>query len=212
MRLTLKPYGEKAILACRLNDAERETLSAVLQVSRPEHCLEYVQGFDSVLFIFKQSVSITELSSWLAGIDSAEQAFKEDVVHDVPVVYDGPDLEQVARRVRLSVQEVVELHSTPIYTVRMIGFTPGFPYLEGLDARLHLPRQDSPRTRIEPGTVAIGGSHAGIYSVASPGGWHLLGRTDFALFHPQAAAVPNPSAREIFTLSTGDRLKFIPAS
>jgi len=90
-----------------------------------------------------------------------------------------------------------------------MGFAPGFPYLDGLDERLHLKRKASPRDRIEPGSVAIGGSHAGIYSVASPGGWHLLGRTDFPLFQPEKARGTLSDAREVFALAAGDTVKFL---
>jgi len=92
----------------------------------------------------------------------------------------------------------------------MIGFTPGFPYLEGLDEALHLPRRASPRPRIEAGAVAIGGPHAGIYSVASPGGWHLLGRTPERLFDPPSAQGSAPEPRQVFRFAPGDRLRFQP--
>jgi biotin-dependent carboxylase-like uncharacterized protein len=124
------------------------------------------------------------------------------------VIYDGPDLKRVAEETGLGVDEVVRIHTAPTYTVRMSGFTPGFPYLDGLDKQLHLPRRNLPRKRIKPGSVAIGGPHAGIYSVGSPGGWHLLGRTELPLFNPSAAKPETPDPREVFRFSPGDRLRF----
>jgi KipI family sensor histidine kinase inhibitor len=94
----------------------------------------------------------------------------------------------------------------------MMGFSPGFPYLDGLDPKLHLDRRPSPRNHIAPGSVAIGGSHAGIYSVASPGGWHLLGNTKWPLFDLEAAKLANPNPTTVFALSVGDRVHFQPLS
>jgi KipI family sensor histidine kinase inhibitor len=171
--------------------------------------VEYIEGYDTVLFICKNPEGTSELKDWLKGVSKvkADESSKRRI-HEIPVVYDGPDLEEVARRVGLTAEEVIEIHSASVYTVRMMGFSPGFPYLDGLDERLHLPRKDSPRNRIEPGAVAIGGSHAGIYSVASPGGWHLLGRTNVKFFDASAAKGHAPDRAEVFLLSPGDELRF----
>ena len=126
----------------------------------------------------------------------------------VPVIYDGPDLGSVAKRLGWTIAALIEAHRSPTYTVRMNGFAPGFPYLDGLDPRLHLPRRENPRTRIAPGSVAIGGPHAGIYPIASPGGWHLLGRTEFPLFEPEAAQGSEADPRKVFPLQTGDTVRF----
>lgn len=104
---------------------------------------------------------------------------------EIPVCYDGdcaPDLAEVARRLQLSQDEVVQRHSVASYRVAMLGFSPGFPYLLGLDPRLQLPRRDTPRTRVPAGSVAIGGAQSGIYPRELPGGWHLMGRTPLNLF------------------------------
>ncbi len=113
--------------------------------------------------------------------------------HRFPVVYDGEDLDRVARFAGLPVDEVVRIHSSGRYTVAMIGFQPHYPYLIGLDERLATPRLDRPRTRIPAGTVAIGGAQTGIYPSPSPGGWNLIGRTRTDLL---------PS------LKPGDRVRF----
>ena len=124
---------------------------------------------------------------------------------EIPVVYggeDGPDLEEVARATGLSVDAVVAAHAGAAYAVRFIGFSPGFPYLAGLPERLHTPRRKAPRGSVPAGSVAIAGQQAGIYPVRSPGGWNIIGRTDFVLFDPMLEAGA--------TLSAGDRVRFRP--
>lgn len=118
----------------------------------------------------------------------------------IPVRYDGPDLEAVADATGKSVEEVIELHSGVTYHVYMMGFAPGFAYLGDLDPALHLPRHASPRTRVPRGSVGIAGAQTAVYPVETPGGWHLIGTTDLALFDAQR----DPPAR----LHSGDRVRF----
>ena len=101
---------------------------------------------------------------------------------EVPVVYDGPDLDAVAAATGLDVDEVVAVHSGTPYEVAFLGFSPGFAYLRGLPAALHLPRRATPRTRVEAGSVAIAAAWSAVYPTASPGGWHLLGHTALRLW------------------------------
>jgi len=115
----------------------------------------------------------------------------------------GPDLAAVARATNLREDEVVALHAGAVYEVRFVGFSPGFPYLAGLPERLHTPRRDAPRRSVPAGSVAIAGAQAGIYPFGSPGGWNVIGRTEFILFDP---------AREAgATLAPGDRIRFLAA-
>jgi KipI family sensor histidine kinase inhibitor len=113
-------------------------------------------------------------------------------VHEVTVDY---QVAAFAQQVNLSEQQVIDLHSAPEYLIYFLGFLPGFPYLGGLDARLRLPRLAQPRQNIAAGAVAIGGSQTGIYPQSSPGGWHVIGQTDFKMWPTQFTA--------------GDRIKFI---
>lgn len=99
-------------------------------------------------------------------------------LHDLPVVYQGEDLERVAGLTGLTIRQVINLHKKPKYIVAMIGFLPYYPYLIGLDPKLTTPRLASPRARIPDGSVAIGGAQTGIYPTQSPGGWNLIGTTD----------------------------------
>ncbi|MBI5441718.1 MAG: 5-oxoprolinase subunit PxpB [Deltaproteobacteria bacterium] len=126
-------------------------------------------------------------------------------VIELPVCYHpslAPDLAGVARLRGLTVEEAVAFHAAPVYRVYMLGFTPGFLFLGGLDPRLHTPRLPEPRKRVEPGSVGIAGAQTGAYAIASPGGWRLIGRTPVRLFDP---------AREPPVVATpGMGVRFVP--
>lgn len=204
-------YGECGILIQGLSDGARAAVEIAVQTAPPAGFLEWVHGYENMLLIFRAPEFVDAGDRWVKSLaEPAEHARAQGRLVQVPVRYDGTDLAEVARLTHLSEAEVVAIHSAPEYRVRMMGFAPGFPYLDGLDPRLHLARRASPRNHIAPGTVAIGGGHAGIYSVASPGGWHLLGQTDLPLFRPELAKLAKPASEAVFALAPGDRVKFIP--
>ncbi len=123
---------------------------------------------------------------------------------EVPVRYGGalgPDLESVASQLDLGVEDVIRIHSEKTYTVYMMGFTPGYPYMGKLDDVLSMPRLETPRTHVPAGTVAIAGSQTGIYSIESPGGWNLIGWTPLKLFDPKSETP--------FLFAPGDEVKFV---
>jgi KipI family sensor histidine kinase inhibitor len=126
------------------------------------------------------------------------QAVGRDAV-EIPVVYDGEDLDEVARLTGLAPGQVVARHREADYRVAFCGFAPGFAYLTGLPAELHVPRLDTPRTSVPAGAVAIAGDYAAVYPRSSPGGWRLLGRTDMPLWDlardPPALLVPGTRVR-----------------
>jgi KipI family sensor histidine kinase inhibitor len=183
-------------------------LLAALDHSPPQDLAETVPGFQTLLFLFSRPTPLAVLETWWRGQAPFAPAEESGTLTTIPVCYDGPDLEPLTKKLGLSKEAIIRMHAAPIYTVRLLGFSPGFPYLAPLDSRLHVPRKATPRAHIEPGSVAIGGSHTGIYSVASPGGWHLLGRTALTLFHPEAARANAPDPRKLFLLQPGDRVKF----
>lgn len=124
----------------------------------------------------------------------------------IPVCYGGtygPDLPFVAAHSGLSEEEVVRRHSSSSYLVYMLGFLPGFAYLGGMDETIACPRLEAPRTRIPAGAVGIAGGQTGIYPLASPGGWQLIGRTPLRMFRMEGE-------KGVFTLSSGDRVRFVP--
>jgi len=143
-------------------------------------------------------------------VEDAIKAGVEPSVPDTPVIHIpvcygdeyGPDLDELAAYHQMPVAEVIELHRRPVYTVYMIGFTPGFPYLGGLDARLVTPRKKEPRGRVPAGSVGIADRQTGIYSTDSPGGWQIIGRTPVKLF--------DLTRTEPFLLKAGDRVRFTP--
>jgi KipI family sensor histidine kinase inhibitor len=127
--------------------------------------------------------ALEHVPSPAASIDDAESRIVE-----IPVCYGGmhgPDLDALAAHAGMSPEEVVARHEADIYTVAMLGFAPGFPYLLGLDSALHMARRATPRTRVPAGSVAIGGAQTGIYPRELPGGWNLIGRTPLELFDPR---------------------------
>ena len=135
----------------------------------------------------------------------AEDVAGREVV--IPVHYGGAggqDLEDVARHCALTPQQVISLHTQVSYRVYCLGFQPGFAYLGGLDERLHTPRRATPRLSIPAGSVAIGGAQTGIYPLATPGGWHIIGHTALRLFDPTAL----PAA----LLQPGDTVRFVAES
>ena len=130
---------------------------------------------------------------------------KKGRIITIPVHYGGPfgpDLPEVAEYHGMTPAEVIALHSAVTYRVYMIGFSPGFPFLGGLDPRLHTPRKKSPREKVLAGSVGIANQQTGIYSLDSPGGWRLIGRTPVKLF--------DLSKEEPLILGAGDRVLFQP--
>ncbi|HEX9893341.1 MAG TPA: 5-oxoprolinase subunit PxpB [Gemmatimonadales bacterium] len=114
--------------------------------------------------------------------DAADAPGREWII---PVRYDGPDLAEVATRLGLGIEDVVRRHQQRAYRVFLLGFVPGFAFLGELDPALVLPRRAAPRRKVPAGSVAIAGVQTGVYPIDTPGGWHLIGRTDLALFDPR---------------------------
>ena len=207
--MTLKPLGDAAWLvefpglAGEAVLARVAGLMAALERDRADGVLDIVPSFASVAVHFNK-VDGRSIREWISSAKYPDE-LREGEEKMIPVRYggeDGPDLMEVAAELGLSVDEVISLHSGAAYRVAAVGFSPGFPYLSGLPERLHLPRRTTPRLKVSSGSVAIAAGQAGIYPFASPGGWHLLGRTDVTLFDIHAA-------RPSFLLP-GDRVRFCP--
>lgn len=126
-------------------------------------------------------------------------------VIEIPTLYGGeygPDISNVAKHNDLDVKDVIRIHSSKEYLIYMLGFTPGFPYLGGMDERIATPRLTVPRTKIGGGSVGIAGSQTGIYPIDSPGGWQLIGKTPLNLYEED---------REVpILLNAGNYIKFVP--
>lgn len=177
--LRVLTYGEAALLA-ELDDTAavpgtRDAIAALDGVT------EAIAGAATVLAVV-DPVALDRVRAALTRLEPTTIARADRDPVEVPVVYDGADLGDVATETGLSVEEVVARHAAGTYIVRFCGFAPGFAYLDGLDARLHVARRGEPRTAVPAGSVAIAGEFTGVYPRPSPGGWRLLGHTDAALW------------------------------
>lgn len=180
---------------------ERENIPGILE-SVPTYCaltVHYDPG------IVRCDALKAQLRHLLSKVDLG--SFPPSRVLEIPVLYGGeagPDLPFVAQQSGLSTEEVIRRHSAPDYWVYMLGFTPGFPYLGGMDPALETPRLETPRVRIPGGSVGIAGKQTGVYPIDSPGGWQLIGQTPVRLY--------DPSRAEPILVHAGEYLKFCPIS
>ncbi|SMB98279.1 Allophanate hydrolase subunit 1 [Hymenobacter roseosalivarius DSM 11622] len=150
---------------------------------------------------------MTEIMEQMLAQAQTPAAESAPTVVEIPVCYGGqfgPDLEEVARNAGLSAADVIRLHGHGEYVVAMVGFAPGFPYLAGLNEQLAAPRKAQPRPRVPAGSVGIAGRQTGIYSISSPGGWQLIGRTPRRIFRPEHT-IPS-------LLRAGDQVRFVSVS
>jgi KipI family sensor histidine kinase inhibitor len=185
---------------------EVQRLTSALAAAGIEGVVELVPAYRSILVVYNPlRVAHGRLRQTVQSmhreLDDISLPASKD--HVIPVVYGGeygPDLDWVADYHGLEPAEVIRLHTQPLYRVYMIGFTPGYPYLGEVPERLVTPRRETPRTRVPKGSVGIAQRQTGIYPVASPGGWQIIGRTPVGLFDPTA----EPPAR----FEMGDRVRF----
>ena len=158
---------------------EREAILGIEEMI-PTYCSLLIQ-YDPLELRYGQLRD--KLEALVGQLDTVEMPPKQVV--EIPVAYGGefgPDLAEVASCHNMTEAEVIQLHSAPEYTIYMLGFVAGFPYLGGMDKSLATPRKASPRLKIAAGSVGIAGEQTGIYSVESPGGWQIIGRTPLKLY------------------------------
>lgn len=192
--MRLLPYGPRAVLA------EFDTLGEVISTAsawRAAHLpgvVDIVPAARTVLVVHDGRFDTTSLFAAVALVEPDERRHIT-----IDVLYNGADLAAVAAAAGLTTAGVVELHSSAVYTVAFCGFMPGFAYLVGLPAALHLPRRATPRTRVPVGSVAVAAEFTGVYPRESPGGWHLLGTADAVLWDdaatPPALLAPGTTVR-----------------
>ncbi|TMF69139.1 MAG: 5-oxoprolinase subunit PxpB [Chloroflexi bacterium] len=206
VRVHIHPLGDTALIAelgTRLDSALNTraiALAAALKKRRDVH--QAVVGAVSVTVSFDPDlISHDALGAAIRRLATKRPPIEEPGrLHRIPVVYDGPDLNQVASSLGVTPRQVIELHGRPIYRAFLIGFVPGWAYLGPVPDELVLPRRPVPRTLVPAGSVAIAGRQTGIYPLATPGGWHLIGRTSVRLF------LPDSDPPSLFR--AGDRVKF----
>lgn len=197
-------FGDRVEAA--VNEAVHAFAASVLR-RPPDGLLDVVPAFTTVALHVRPGTDARSLARHIAALLEAGPAGDALVARrvEIPVCYGGeagPDLDEVAAACGMSAADVIECHAASAHWVCMLGFAPGFPYMAGLDARLQMPRRATPRVRIAPGTVAIARDQSCVYTLETPGGWNLIGRTPVALFTPHEAS---PTL-----LRPGDRVRFVP--
>ena len=209
---TIVPLGDSVLLVQLGEELDItvnrrvHTLAALINISPLDGMIETVPAY-TTLSIHYDPLLLTfdEIREWVR-----EKLKKMEDINpgtprrfEVPVQYGGEygvDLKSVAEYHGLQVEDVIRIHSERTYTIYMMGFTPGFPYMGKLDDAIITPRLETPRTRVPAGTVAIAGSQTGIYPIDSPGGWRLIGHTSLRLF--------DPVSESPFLFSPGDEIRF----
>jgi inhibitor of KinA len=224
--MKFEALGDTAVVATLGSGIDAKTLAAVRSLAASvsaagrEGIVDVVPAYATVTVFYEPSRFAAEAQAFDAVCEfvaacakrkSAARASPARRV-EIPVCYGGeygPDLGEVARHSKLAERDVILLHSNAEYLVHAIGFTPGFPYLGGLPKALRVPRRDTPRASVPPGSVAIGGSQTGVYPVESPGGWQVIGRTPLSLFRAERepAALLRPGDLVRFRVLTASEFK-----
>ena len=182
-------------------------LAALIDASSLDGIVGAVPAYATLLIHYDPLIlTYSQINKWTrAKLDQAQDATSRNPRRiEVPVRYGGEygiDLEYVAELHHLFVDDVIRIHSEKTYTIYMMGFTPGFPYMGRLDDAIVTPRLETPRTRVEAGTVAIAGSQTGIYPIESPGGWRLIGHTSLKPFDPKSESP--------FLFAPGEKVRFV---
>jgi KipI family sensor histidine kinase inhibitor len=211
--LSIRPFGVHAMLIEWPNEVKEAILEDILQFNNylKSNCLnvekwEIVPAYNSLTLILREKpIDFNKLKKrlgeWYAARGDAEARTK--YLWRLPVCYDlefGIDLEEVAKKLSLSVEEIIQKHTNHVYTVFGIGFLPGFMYLGGLPEMLEVPRKSTPRLNVEKGAVGMAGKQTGIYPQESPGGWNIIGNCSVPMF--------NPKSEDPCFVSVGDKVQF----
>lgn len=213
-RTQFVPMGDRAVvvhLGDRIDDAtfdRVQVLSQQLEQTSIPGVEEHVPAYTTVTIYYDPlGTTVADIRAAVTRLlrkrSKASLAIARTV--EIPVCYGGefgPDLDHVASHNQLAADEVIAIHSGGTYRVHMLGFAPGFPYLGGMSERIATPRRDTPRLQVPAGSVGIAGEQTGIYSLETPGGWQIIGRTPRALFRP---AEDPPTL-----LAPGDLVRFRP--
>lgn len=194
MTYTFLQNGDTAVTVQFKNEISKEvnanvtSLSDMIENNRINGVIELIPAFASLTVIYDPTViSSKKLQRKIKKLISSsyKNGSDEKTVYKIPVCYDdcfALDMNNVTKHTGLSREEIVSLHTGTDYLIYMLGFLPGFAYLGGMDSRLNTPRLSTPRTEIFEGAVGIGGEQTGIYPVASPGGWQLIGKTPVKVY------------------------------
>ena len=213
--ITYKPFGDRAILIEWQPKIDENILKDMIQFkakikAQVDGVVDVILAYHSITILYKSIIydffeKVNDLKTiYLQKVKELE--FKSNV-WEIPVCYDlefGLDLEEISKKKQLKIDDIIELHTKPLYTVFFIGFLPGFPYLSGLNQQLFFDRKANPRLKVEKGSVAIGGQQTGVYPVSSSGGWNIIGKTPISFF--------NINNSQPTFLKSGDKIKFVSIS
>ncbi|MFC5602057.1 5-oxoprolinase subunit PxpB [Sporosarcina koreensis] len=217
MQYTLSPLGDQAVVievGKEINASSERRVKAIvsrLEAEPPSWMIEYIPAYTTVTLIYSIQSFLEEDSPYEAVCERIRELLKnveeaktmQQKVVKIPVLYGGeygPDLDFVAAHNGLTPSEVIAIHTSGDYTVHMIGFAPGFPFIGGMSEQIGAPRRKTPRLKIPARSVGIAGVQTGVYPIETPGGWQLIGRTPLELFLPNE----NPPS----LLSAGDKIRF----
>ena len=198
--MKLRRAGPEGLLVELASLDEVLRLAAELRRRAPAGVSEIVPAARTVLLM---GTGLDALAAQLPGWELPPVVAQAQAPIEIPVTYDGADLGEVMALTGVARDELIELHGGTVLTAAFCGFAPGFAYLTGLPARLHVARRATPRTRVEAGAVGLAGEFTGVYPRASPGGWQVIGHTRLALWD----AARDPPA----LLAPGARVRFVPA-
>ncbi|WP_223702997.1 5-oxoprolinase subunit PxpB [Sutcliffiella deserti] len=207
MNYIVQPLGDQAV-RMEMEDSSPpiRSICAFLTSHPLKGVVDIVGGLSSVTIFYEYpATNFYSLKEHLAALlenfpEDNVAAFTNTRTVYLPTLYDGPDLSQLSSTHNMTEETIIRLHTGGTYEVTMLGFLPGFPYLTGLPESLETPRLSTPRGKVEAGSVGIGGNQTGVYPIASPGGWNLIGRTPIPLF--------SPGEKEPFLLQAGDTVRF----
>lgn len=211
--LSIRPFGVHAILVEWPNEVQEAILEDILQFTSylELNCLnvtkwEIVPAYNSVTLILREKpIDFDKLKQRLGRWYQESQIVqaRQRYLWRLPVCYDlefGIDLIEVSEQLQMSVAEVIEAHTSNVYTVYGIGFLPGFMYLGGLPSQLEVPRKSTPRLKVQKGAVGLASKQTGIYPQESPGGWNIIGNCPVSMF--------NPKSNDPCFVSVGDKVQF----
>ena len=216
MKHSFLQNGDTAITVCFENEISKEvngfvtSFTCAVEQKGIKGVIELIPAFNSVTVLYDSTVTSAgtlkiKLERIIKKLGNSQQS--SAVLYKIPVCYEeefSPDMKNVEAHTGLSREEIIKIHSSTDYLIYMLGFLPGFAYLGEMDKRLATPRLDSPRVEINRGAVGIGGEQTGIYPVASPGGWQLIGRTPVLVYDRERE---NP-----ILYKSGDYIRFVPIS
>lgn len=214
MHMDYSRYGEDGVRVLFGNTIDLETNREIrkfylfLKSLHRQDIIDIIPSFKSCLIHFNNR--LTSYDDFIAFLKQKTKSISsvqipEPKSHEIPVHYGGeygPDMEFVCSYSGLNEEEVIEIHSSIVYTVFAVGFIPGFPYMGTLDRRIYAPRLETPRLKVPEGSVGLAQLQTGIYSFESPAGWRIIGKTNVQLF--------DATKKPYSLLQMGDLVRFVP--